>query len=54
MQLTDSDKRLLMLFQQKVEEMKQNIRQGEAYVWKLRLSLREFDDLESAINNSIS
>ena len=54
MQLTDSDKRLLMLFQQKVEEMKQNIRQGEPYVWKLRLSLREFYDLESAINNSIS
>ena len=37
MQLTDSDKRLLMTLPRKVEEMRQNIRQGEPYVWKLRL-----------------
>ena len=54
MQLTDSDKRLLMTLHHKVEEMRQNIRQGEPYVWKLRLSLADFCDLESAIGDSIS
>ena len=54
MQQTDSDKRLLLTLPQKVEEMKQSILRGEPYVWKLRLSLAEFCDLESAIRNSIS
>lgn len=54
MQLTDSDKRLLMTLPHKVEEMRRNIRQGEPYVWKLRLSLVDFCDLESAIGDSIS
>lgn len=34
--------------------MKQSVLRGEPYVWKLRLSLAEFCDLESAIGNSIS
>ena len=51
---TESDNRLLHTLPQKVEEMKQSIRIGEPYVWKLRLSLTEFYDLESAINQSIS
>ena len=34
--------------------MKQSVLRGEPYVWKLRLSLTEFYDLESAINQSIS
>ena len=54
MQLTEDDKRLLLTLPQKVEEMKQGILRGEPYVWKLRLSLKEFYDLESAINQSIS
>ena len=54
MQQTDSDKRLLLTLPQKVEEMKQSILRGEPYVWKLRLSLAEFNDLESAIGDSIS
>ena len=48
MQLTEDDKRLLLTLPQKVEEMKQGILRGEPYVWKLRLSLKEFYDLESA------
>ena len=51
---TESDNRLLHTLPQKVEEMKQSIRIGEPYVWKLRLSLTEFYDMESAINQSIS
>ena len=54
MQLTDSDKRLLMTLPRKVEEMRQNIRQGEPYVWKFRLSLADLCELESAIGDSIS
>ena len=54
MQQTESDKRLLHTLPQKVEEMKQSVLRGEPYVWKLRLSLAEFCDLESAIGNSIS
>lgn len=54
MQQTESDKRLLHTLPQKVEEMKQSILCGEPYVWKLRLSLAEFYDLESAIGDSIS
>ena len=54
MQHTESDNRLLLTLPQKVEEMKQSILRGEPYVWKLRLSLQEFYDLESAINLSIS
>ena len=54
MQQTESDKRLLLTLTNKVEEMKQGILMGEPYVWKLRLSLKEFYDLESAINQSIS
>lgn len=54
MQSTEEDIRLLHTLPHKVEEMKQSILQGEPYVWKLRLSLSEFCDLESAINNSIS
>ena len=34
--------------------MKQSILCGKPYVWKLRLSLAEFYDLESAIGDSIS
>lgn len=52
--MTENDKRLLLTLPHKVDEMKQSIRQGEPYVWKLRLSLREFYNLESAINQSIS
>ena len=52
--MTQEDIRLLHTLPQKVEGMKQSILQGEPYVWKLRLSLSEFCDLESAINNSIS
>lgn len=54
MQQTESDKRLLHTLPQKVEEMKQSVLRGAPYVWKLRLSLAEFCDLESAIGNSIS
>lgn len=54
MQQTESDKKLLHTLPQKVEEMKQSILRGAPYVWKLRLSLAEFCDLESAIGNSIS
>ncbi|MGN0224578.1 MAG: hypothetical protein ACI4A7_00635 [Prevotella sp.] len=54
MQQTEDDKRLLLTLTHKVEEMKQGILRGEPYVWKLRLSLKEFYDLESAINQSIS
>ena len=53
MQQTESDKRLLHTLPQKVEEMKQSVLRGAPYVWKLRLSLAEFCDLESAIGNSI-
>ena len=54
MQQTESDKRLLHTLPQKVEEMKQSILCGKPYVWKLRLSLAEFYDLESATGDSIS
>lgn len=54
MQSTEEDARLLQTLPQKVEEMRQSILQGEPYVWKLRLSLSEFCNLESAVNNSIS
>lgn len=54
MQQTESDKRLLYTLPQKVEEMKQSILCGKPYVWKLRLSLAEFYDLESATGDSIS
>lgn len=54
MQLTEEDIRLLHILPHKVEELKQSILRGEPYVWKLRLSLSEFCDLESAVNNSIS
>ena len=49
---TESDNRLLHTLPQKEEEMKQSIRIGEPYVWKLRLSLTEFYDMESAINRA--
>ncbi|MGM9778783.1 MAG: hypothetical protein ACI3ZD_10695 [Prevotella sp.] len=54
MQQTESDNRLLLTLPQKVEEMKLSILLGEPYVWKLRLSLQEFYELEAAINLSIS
>lgn len=54
MQSTEEDIRLLHILPHKVDEMRQSILHGEPYVWKLRLSLSEFCDLESAVNNSIS
>lgn len=53
MQSTEEDIRLLKTLPHKVDEMRQNILRGEPYVWKLRLSLSEFCDIESAVNNSI-
>lgn len=54
MQTTESDRQLLLILPHKVEEMKQGIRQGEPYVWKLRLSLQDFHALEAALRQSIS
>lgn len=54
MQQTKEDIKLLQCLPDKVFEFKQNILQGRPYVWELRLSLDEFYELESAVNNSIS
>lgn len=54
MQQTQEDIKLLNCLLDKVTQFKQNILHGRPYVWELRLSLNEFYELESAINNSIA
>lgn len=54
MQQTQEDIKLLNCLLDKVTQFKQNILHGRPYVWELRLSLDEFYELESAINNSIA
>jgi len=54
MQQTQEDRHLLQCLNMRAEQLRQGILNGRPYVWELRLSLDEFNTLESAINNSIS
>lgn len=54
MQRTQEDENLLQTFAERIEQFRQGILRGRPYVWELRLSLEEFNTLESAIGKSIS
>lgn len=51
---TQEDENLLQSFAERIEQFRQGVLRGRPYVWELRLSLEEFDALESAIEKSIS
>ena len=51
---TQEDIQLLQRLSSKVDQFRQLILRGRPYVWELRLSLEEFNVLESSIRNSIS
>lgn len=52
-QTTDKDQLLLQWKPEKVKEFLELIAQGKPYVWALRLSLDEFEQLESALKDII-
>ena len=54
MQKTQADIELQQCLKERTEQLRQGIFHGRPYVWELRLSLDEFNAIESAINNSIS
>lgn len=54
MSRTQEDENLLQSFAERIEQFRQGVLRGRPYVWELRLSLEEFDALESAIGKSIS
>lgn len=54
MSRTQEDENLLQSFAERIEQFRQGILRGRPYVWELRLSLEEFNSLESAIEKSIS
>lgn len=50
---TEQDKKLLNCLNDKQERLRQNIDIGHPYVWELRLSQKQFDEIEESIANSI-
>lgn len=51
---TEQDKQLLNCLCDSQEKLRHNIDVGRPYVWELRLSQKQFDEIETSIANSIS